>query len=122
MAARFYLDEDIPHSCAKVGGALGLDMLPAKDAQPSLPQDEPVHLRTAARDHRIMVTCNRNDFLVATRNAFASNAPHAGLLILTHRLPRDPARIVQALARWVTKREAAGGWPMQEYEVDFLSY
>lgn len=69
-----------------------------------------------------MVTYNRDDFLAATRDAFASNGPHAGLLILTHRLPRDPARIVHALARWVKERERAGAWPMQDYEVEFLSH
>jgi hypothetical protein len=119
--ARFYLDEDVPYTSAEVGAALGLDLVAAKDTQPSLPQDDPVHLRTAAKDRRIMVTYNRDDFLVATRDAFTSSGPHAGLLILTHRLPRDPARIAHALARWVEKRRAEGGWPMQEYEVDFLS-
>jgi hypothetical protein len=120
--ARFYIDEDVPHSCAEVGGALGLDIRPAKDAQPSLPQDDPVHLRAAAQDQRIMVTYNRDDFLAATHDAFASSGPHAGLLILTHRLPRDPARIVHALARWVEQRKETGAWPMQDYEVDFLSH
>jgi hypothetical protein len=81
-----------------------------------------VHLRAAAQDRRIMVTFNRDDFLAATHDAFASSGPHAGLLILTHRLPRDPARIVHALARWVEKRKETGAWPMQDYEVDFLSH
>ncbi len=69
-----------------------------------------------------MVTYNRDDFLAATRDAFASSGPHSGLLILTHRLPRDPGRIVHALARWLEKRKEAGTWPMQKYEVDFLSH
>jgi hypothetical protein len=120
--ARFYIDEDVPYSCAEVGEALGLDIRSAKDAQSSLPQDDPVHLRSAGQDQRIMVTYNRDDFLAATHDAFASNSPHAGLLILTHRLPRDPSRIVHALARWVEERREAGAWPMQEYEVDFLSH
>lgn len=120
--ARFYLDEDVPHSCVEVGSALGLDLRAAKDAQRSLPQDDALHLRTAAEDRRIMVTYNRDDFLAATRDAFTANAPHAGLLILTRRLPRDPARIVHALLRWIEGREAAGTWPLQPYEVDFLSH
>jgi hypothetical protein len=121
-AARFYLDEDVPHTAAQVGAALGLDILAARDAQPSLPQDDPVHLRAAAQDQRIMVTYNRNDFLVATHDAFTSSGPHAGLLILTRKLPRDAARVAHALERWVKKRRAEGGWPMQRYEVDFLSH
>jgi hypothetical protein len=119
--ARFYLDEDVPYTSAEVGAALGMDIRCARDAHPSLPRDDPVHLGTAARDRRIMVTYIRDDFLMATRDAFASGAPHAGLLILTRRLPRDPARVAHALARWVRKRREEGGWPMQAYEVDFLS-
>jgi hypothetical protein len=119
---RFYLDEDVPHSCAVVGARLGLDIVPARDGQASLPQDDPVHLRTAGADRRIMVTCNRDDFLAATRDAFASSSPHAGLLILTRRLPRVPAAIAHALARWVENRRTSGAWPMQPYEVDFLSH
>ena len=119
---RFYLDEDVPHTVADVGAALGLDHLSAKDAQSCLPQDDPIHLRTAAQDRRILVTYNRNDFLVATRDAFSSGGPHAGLLILTHKLPRDSTRVAHALARWVEQRKKQGAWPMQPYEVDFLSY
>lgn len=120
-AARFYLDEDVPHAAAAIGAALGLDVVPARDAQASLPQDDHVHLHAAAVNARVMVTYNRDDFVVATRDAFAAGAPHAGLLILTRKLPRDPGRIAHALERWVARRGAAGLWPMQAYEVDFLS-
>lgn len=120
-AARFYLDEDVPHAAAEIGAALGMDLIAAKDAQPSLPQDDPVHLQTAALDQRVMVTYNRDDFILATRDAFAAGLPHAGLLILTQKLPRDPARIAHALERWVTNRRAERRWPMQPFEVDFLS-
>ena len=119
--ARFYLDEDIPHGAAGVGVALGLDIVPAKDAQPKLPQDDPVHLQAAALDQRIMVTYNRDDFIRATRDAFAAGLPHTGLLILIRKLPRDSVRIAHALSRWVESRKAGGRWPMQPYEIEFLS-
>jgi len=119
--ARFYLDEDVPHGAADIGASLGLDVVAARDAQPSLPQDDLTHLLSAGSAHRIMVTYNRNDFLVATRDAFTANAPHAGLLILTRRLPREPARVAHGLAQWVARRKAEGSWPMQPFEVAFLS-
>lgn len=121
-AARFYLDEDIPYEAATVGASLGLDIVAARAVHASLPQDDPVHLATAAQDRRIMVTYNRDDFLAATHDSFASAAPHAGLLIVTHKLPRDAVRIAHALARWVDKRKAEGAWPLQDYEVAFLSH
>jgi hypothetical protein len=119
---RFYLDEDIPYDAAGVGSTLGLDIVAVRDAHESLARDDHVHLRTAARDRRIMVTYNRDDFLKATRDSFALGEPHAGLLILTHKLPRDAVHIAHALARWVERRRAEGAWPLQEYEVDFLSH
>lgn len=119
--ARLYLDEDVPHGAAFVGRGLGLDVIAARDAHPSLPQDDPTHLRTAALDSRVMVTYNRDDFILATREAFAAGLPHAGLLSLTRKLPRDPSRVAHALHRWVAARRESGGWPMQSCEVDFLS-
>lgn len=121
MAARFYLDEDVPAGAAEVGRGLGLDVVAARDAQASVPQDDPIHLQAAASDRRVIVTYNRNDFILATRDAFAAGLPHAGVLILTAKLPRDPARIAHALDRWVRQRRAAGCWPMQPYEIDFVS-
>lgn len=120
--ARFYLDEDVPYEAATVGASLGLDIVAAREAHASLPQDDPVHLKTAAQDRRIMVTYNRDDFLAATHDSFASAEPHAGLLILTHKLPRDAVRVAHALARWVDKRKTEGAWPLQDYEVAFLSH
>jgi hypothetical protein len=119
--ARFYLDEDIPPAAASAGAALGLDIVAARDAQPLLPQDDVLHLHTAGRQQRVLVTYNRNDFLLATRDAFTTGAPHAGLVILTHRLPRDPGRIAGALVAWVRRRRKDGAWPMQPYEMAFLS-
>ncbi|HZG44038.1 MAG TPA: DUF5615 family PIN-like protein [Longimicrobium sp.] len=119
--ARLYLDEDIPYRAADVATALGLDAIAARVAHESLPQDDAFHLQTAAADRRVMVTYNRDDFLLATRDAFAAGRPHAGLLVLTRKLPRDPARIGHALDRWVQTRVLEGRWPMQPFEVDFLS-
>ena len=67
------------------------------------------------------MTYNRNDFILATRDAFASGLPHAGVLILTRKLPRNSAHVAHALQRWVLKREERGTWPMQAFEIDFLS-
>jgi hypothetical protein len=47
--------------------------------------------------------------------------PHAGLLILTRKLPRSPDRVAHALRRWVDDRTERGAWPMQTYEIDFTS-
>jgi hypothetical protein len=118
---RFYLDEDVPRGAALVGRGLGLDVVSAHDVGP-IPRPDEVHLATAAADGRIVVTYNRDDFIECTRDAFAAGLPHAGVLILTRRLPRDPARVAHALARWEQRAlRAYGPPPLQPYVIDFLS-
>ena len=113
--ARFYLDEDVPHSAAEIDRGLGLDAVSAYHVGPT-PRPDAEHLDAAARDGRIVVTYNRNDFIEVTRDAFAAGKPHGGVLILTRKLPRDPARVAHALARWTEARGTLG-----PYEIDFLS-
>lgn len=114
-SARFYLDEDLPYTAATVARSLGVDVIAAVEHGPT-PRPDGEHLREAAAQGRIVVTYNRNDFIEETRDAFAAGKPHAGVLILTYRFPRDPGRIARALQRW---SEANG--PMQPYEIQFLS-
>ena len=120
-AFRFYLDEDVPKDAAVVGAGLGLDIVSAYHVGP-VPRPDAEHLAAAAAAGRIVVTYNRDDFLQCTRDAFASGRPHAGVLILTRKLPRDAARVAHALARWVERAEHTfGPPPLQPYTVDFLS-
>jgi hypothetical protein len=118
---RFYLDEDIPVKAAVVARGLALDAVHATERGPT-PRPDIEHAAAAAGDRRIVVTYNRDDFLSLTRDAFASGRAHAGLIILTHRLPRDPARIAHALRRWAQAAPLTWGPPpLQPYAVDFLS-
>lgn len=114
-APAFYLDEDVPHSAAKIGRDLGLDVVSAREVGP-IPRPDAEHLTAAAAAGRIVVTYNRNDFIALTHDAFAAGKPHTGVLILTRKLPRDGARIAHALVRW-----AAARGTLQPYEIDFLS-
>jgi predicted nuclease of predicted toxin-antitoxin system len=111
----FYLDEGIPYSAARIGRNLGLDVVAASEAG-ATPRPDREHLATAAADERVLVTYNRNDFIEETRDAFAAGKQHFGVLILTHKLPGDGARIAHALVRWAAERP-----PLQPYGIDFLS-
>jgi hypothetical protein len=121
-AYRFYLDEDVPKDAAVVGAGLGLDVVSAYHVGPT-PRPDAEHLAAAAAAGRIVVTYNRDDFLQCTRDAFAAGLPHAGVVILTRKLPRDPARVAHALARWAEQATLTYGPPppLQPYTVDFLS-
>lgn len=87
-----------------------------------VPRPDAEHLAVAAADGRIVLTYDRDDLIACTRGAFAAGWPHAGGLILTRKLPRDPARVAHALAPWVTKAEATcGPPPLPPYSIDFVS-
>lgn len=111
----FYLDEDVPRLTAEIGRQLGLDVVSSGEAGRNGASDIE-QMAAAAAENRILVTYNRNDFIAITREAFAAGQPHAGVLVLTYRLPRDAARIAHALARW-----AAANHRLQPYEIAFLS-
>ena len=115
VGVRFYLDEDMPPRAAEVGRDLGLDVVSALEAGKT-PRPDRERLSAAASAGRIMVTYNRDDFILETRDAFGAGRPHAGVLILTRKLPRQGARIGQALVHWANDHGA-----MQPYEVQFLS-
>jgi hypothetical protein len=58
-------------------------------------------LGLAARDGRIFVTRNRDDFIRLTVETFRAGGPHHGVLILPYTLRNThPSRIARALVRW----------------------
>lgn len=120
MSYRYYLDEDIPPRAAEIGRALDIDVVSAASSG-MIARADPDHLRAAATAGRIVVTYNRNDFLVATEAAVAMHAPHAGLIILARRLPRDAARIAHTLRRFDEEAPSRYGVPRQPYRAVYLS-
>lgn len=86
-----------------------------------LPDDE--QLRWAARERRIPVTRNRDDFIEWTTAFFQRGEPHAGILIVPTSLSiQRVGRIAKALERWadVTRRRS-GDRELSPYFIDFLS-
>jgi hypothetical protein len=114
-AHRFYLDEDMPPSAAKIGRALGLDVVAAVEVAP-LPRADPEHLASAAADRRAVVTYNRNDFLNYSRAFLAAGKAHAGVLVVVPTVPRIGQVLAHALQSW-----CAGRAPLQPYEIQYLS-
>ena len=112
---RFYLDEDVPGSAANIARGLGLDVIATFERGMSGREDED-QLALAASEGRILVTFNRDDFMDETLAAFAAGKPHAGVLVLTRKMPRDGARIAHALERWSREMPA-----LQPYAVGYLS-
>ena len=119
---RFLLDEDLSPRVAQVARGLGLDVASVHElGRRGLSDYE--QLTRAAVDGRVFVTRNRDDFIHWTREFYRALLPHAGVLIVSRRIPPDkPERTAHALSRWVqegTKR-FPDGHP-GPYCIDFLT-
>lgn len=114
---RFLLDEDLNPTVAEVARGLGLDAVSVHEVdRRGLSDDE--QLLWAAREARVLVTRNRDDFIALTVERFRTGEAHAGLLIVPRSLPNDqPERMAHALAAWAS---AAAGAESLAYGIDFL--
>lgn len=120
-ALRFLLDADLRPAIAVVARGLGLDMVSAHELQfGDLPDDEV--LRWAARERRVTVTRNRDDFVEWTTAFLQRGEAHAGVLIVpTHLSIQRPERVAHALVRWAeTTRARLGGASPSAYLIDWL--
>jgi predicted nuclease of predicted toxin-antitoxin system len=105
---RFLLDEDLSPVVAETARGLGLDAVSVHECDRRGLSDEE-QLELAAREERVLVTRNRDDFILLTLEAFRTGKPHAGALIVPRSLPNHfPERIAHALRRWVADHPEPG--------------
>ena len=98
---RLYLDEDLNPLIAGLLRDRGIDAVGAHERN-SRGLSDAGQLDLAAREGRCLVTANRDDFIRLTTERLATRGPHAGVLIVTHRLLlRSPASVATALARFI---------------------
>ena len=112
----FYLDEDLDPLIARLLRRRRVDAVSAHERMATgwLDGDQ---LDLAAAENRCLVTANRDDFIRLTQERLATAGPHAGVLIVTHRLLlRSPAAVATALARY--HQNYPGG--LSAYTVDFV--
>ncbi|HKP36448.1 MAG TPA: DUF5615 family PIN-like protein [Pyrinomonadaceae bacterium] len=79
---RFLFDHDVPDDMAYGLSAMGHEVFRLRELIHPQTSDEDV-LRVAAEKDCVLVTCNRDDFLVAAREI-----PHGGIIILIRRRAR----------------------------------
>lgn len=98
---RLYLDEDLDPLIAGLPRDRGVDAVSAHERNATgMPDGGQLDL--AAEEGRCLVTANRDDFVRLTAERLATRGPHAGVLIVTHRLLlRSPASVAAAVARFV---------------------
>ena len=82
---RFLVDEDLSTDVARIGRALGLDIISVHEVGRGGLSD-PEQLEYAATEGRCMVTRNRNDFIRWTDEFAGAGRPHAGVVIVPRSL------------------------------------
>ena len=109
------LDEDISPDVAAVLRSMGVDATSVHEAGRQGFSDREL-LELASAEGRVLVTRNRNDFILLTQEFFAKGSPHAGVLIVPWTIPPDNFRLVgKRIARYVKR---AGDSP-SDYLFDF---
>jgi len=113
---KYYLDEDISPTVARLLRDRGIDAVSAHDVGAQGLSDAE-QLDQAASENRCVVTRNRNDFLRLTVQAFEGHRRHCGVLIVPYTLPGDRfAQSADALSAYAAKHP--DGLPA--YTIDFV--
>ncbi len=108
--ARFYLDHNVSLHLVPALIALGHDAATARDLGLTGADDD-MHLTTASDDGRILVTHDRQDFVLLHRawhrwsRRWGVTAAHAGILVI----PQAPRLPLPDAAR---ELDRAAGWPL----------
>lgn len=117
---KYLLDEDVNPTVAGIGRGIGLDIVSIHDLKERRGLADDEQLAFAAAEHRVLISRNRDDFLVLVRLWFRSNRVHSGVVIVPYTLPNNrPALIANALRRW-HDRGARANDPEASF-LDFLS-
>ncbi|WP_447969755.1 DUF5615 family PIN-like protein [Nitrospira sp. M1] len=113
---KFYLDEDLSQKIAERLRAKGVNAVSAHEVKAEGLSDAQQLMR-ANEEQRCVVTRNRNDFISLTLQAFHTQKPHHGVLIVPYTFPGDQfGMLAKALANYATKHPQG----LPPYTVDFL--
>lgn len=113
----FLLDEDLPPEAAERARDLGLDMLAVSEiGRAGLSPRE--RLSFAGEVEWVLVTRNREDYVLLTRDFFGTGAPHSGILIVPEEVENhSPGEMARAIDRWARERDSE---TLPPYAIDFL--
>lgn len=114
---KFYLDEDISPKVTQILRKEDIDAVSAHEAGMIGAPDED-QLTIAAAEGRVLVTRNRDDFIILTVRFFEDFKPHCGLLIVPHTLSGADFHLLSSLISTFAKEHPKG---LTSYTIEFLS-
>jgi len=113
---RVCLDEDISPQVAVILRSLAVDATSLHElGRQGLSDREQLEL--TASEGRCLITRNRSDFLLLTREFFDRGLPHAGVLIVPWTIPPDNVRLI---AKRIAQYAKRAGDSATEYLFDFV--
>lgn len=116
---KFLLDENLPPKAAEISRALGLEAVSVHELGRFGLSDRE-QLRYSAREERVLITRNRDDFRALTLEFYRAGEAHRSVLVVGRRLPNNrPERLAHALKRWTDER-AGRPESFGPYVFDFL--
>lgn len=96
-----FFDEDLSPRIAQALRKLGVDAVSVHEVGRQGLSDRE-QLQYAASEKRCLVTRNRDDYLILTREFFDRSEPHEGVLVVSSRLaPDDFGRIASAVKEYL---------------------
>ena len=114
---KLYLDEDISPKVAQILRKKKIDAVSAHEAGMQGASDED-QLTAAVAEGRVLVTRNRDDFIILTVSFFEDLKPHFGLLIVPHTIPGSDFNLLSNLLTTFAKNHPDG---LISYTIEFLS-
>jgi len=114
---KYYLDEDISPKVAELLRKRGVDAVSAHEKGMRGVSDEE-QLKEAARQGRVLVTRNRDDFILLSVRFFEDMKPHHGLIIVPHSIPGSDFNVLSGLLSEYEQEHPQG---LEPYIIEFVS-
>ena len=113
----YYLDEDISPKVAELLRGMGVDAVSAHEKGMLGVSDEE-QMMAAAKEERVLVTRNRDDFIMLTVRFFEDLKSHHGLIIIPHSIPGSNFSLLARLLSEHAKKHLEG---LDPYTIEFIS-
>ena len=114
---KYYLDEDISPKVAQLLRLRGVDAVSAHEKGMRGASDEE-QLDQAAKEERVLVTRNRDDFIMLSVRFFEDLKPHHGLIIVPHSIPGTHFNLLAGLLSEYAQKHPQG---LEPYTIEFVS-
>jgi predicted nuclease of predicted toxin-antitoxin system len=114
---KYYLDEDIGPKVAELLRKGGVDAVSAHEKGMCGVSDEE-QLEEAAKEERVLVTRNRDDFILLSVRFFEDVKPHHGLIIVPHSIPGSNFSLLARLLSEYAQDHPQG---LEPYTIEFVS-